>query len=219
LDLEKFTRDVSEVAFKACVNEDQIVLQRVNFVKQRLIDLYKRNLVKINHSVMEIVCAKYLIKHGYDVDVERQLSDTLVCDVYATKGDGSFIVEIETGFTPPEHALDPLGYYISRIASKISRYSQFASKFALATPPVSVLPIPEIFMKPPRNRKAAEIKRIKELCDKYYKNPPISTGEIQNARLHSVYIINIDDANVNELDPEAYQELVKELSTRSGLQI
>ncbi len=219
MDLEKFTRDVSEVAFKACVNEDQIVLQRVNFVKQRLIDLYKRNLVKINHSVMEIVCAKHLIKHGYDVDVERQLSDTLVCDVYATKGDGSFIVEIETGFTPPEHALDPLGYYISRIASKISRYSQFASKFALATPPVSVLPIPEIFMKPPRNRKVAEIKRIKELCDKYYKNPPISAGEIQNARLHSVYIISVDDANVNELDPEAYQELIEELSTRSGLQI
>ncbi len=219
MDLEKFTRDVSEVAFKACVNEDQIVLQRVNFVKQRLIDLYKRNLVKINHSVMEIVCAKHLIKHGYDVDVERQLSDTLVCDVYATKGDGSFIVEIETGFTPPEHALDPLGYYISRIASKISRYSQFASKFALATPPVSVLPIPEIFMKPPRNRKIAEIKRIKELCDKYYKNPPISAGEIQNARLHSVYIISVDDANVNELDPEAYQELIEELSTRSGLQI
>ena len=219
MDLEKFTRDVNEVAVKACVNEDQIVLQRVNFVKQRLIDLYKRNLVKINHSVMEIVCAKQLIKYGYDVDVERQLSDTLVCDVYATKGDGSFIVEIETGFTPPEHALDPLGYYISRIASKISRYSQFASKFALATPPVSVLPIPEIFMKPPRNRKVAEIKRIKELCDRYYKNPPISTSEIQNARLHSVYIINIDDANVEELDPEAYQELIRELSMRSGLQI
>ena len=214
MDLEKFTRDVNEVAFKACVNEDQIVLQRVNFVKQRLIDLYKRNLVKINHSVMEIVCAKHLIKYGYDVDVERQLADTLVCDVYAKKGDGSFIVEIETGFTPPEHALDPLAYYVSRIASKISRYSQFASKFALATPPVSILPIPEIFLNPPRNRKAAEIKRVKELCDKYYKNPPISVDEIHNARLHAIYIINIDDANVNELDPEAYQELIKDLNTK-----
>jgi len=219
LDLEKFTRDVNEVAVKACVNEDQIVLQRVNSVKQKLIDLYKRNLVKINHSVMELVCAKHLIKHGYEIDVERQLSDTLVCDIYATKGDGSFIVEIETGFTPPEHALDPLGYYISRIASKISRYSQFSSKFALATPPVSVLPIPEIFMKPPRNRKATELKKVKDLCDKYYKNPPISISEIQNARLHAVYIINIDDANVNELDPEAYQELIKDLNTRSGFQI
>lgn len=219
MDLEKFTRDVNEVAVKACVNEDQVVLQRVNFVKQRLIDLYKRNLVKINHSVMEIVCAKHLIKHGYDVDVERQLSDTLVCDVHATKGDGSFIVEIETGFTPPEHALDPHGYYISRIVSKIARYSQFANKFALATPSVTLLPIPEVFMKPPRNRRAAEIKKVKELCDRYYRNPPIDTDSIHNARLHSVYIINIDEAAVTELDPEAYKELTGELNARFGLQI
>lgn len=219
MDLEKFTRDVNDVAYKACVNEDQIVLQRVNFVKQRLIDLYKRNLVKINHSVMEIVCAKHLIKYGYEVDVERQLSDSLVCDVYATKGDGSFIVEIETGFTPPEHALDPIGYYVARIESKIARYSQFASKFALATPLVSVLPIPEIFLKPPRNRNTSEIKKVKELCDKYYKNPPINENEILNARLHCIYIMNIDDAIVNELDPESYQELIKDLSTSSGFQV
>ncbi len=219
MDLEKFTRDVNEVAFKACVNEDQIVLQRVNFVKQRLIDLYKRNLVKINHSVMEIVCAKNLVKYGYDVDVERQLSDTLVCDVYATKGDGSFIVEIETGFTPPEHALDPMTYYVARIASKIARYSQFASKFALATPLVSILPIPEIFLKPPKHRKAEEIKKIKELCDKYYKNPPLDTDAILNARLHSVYLINIDDAKITELDPDTYQALVEDLNNSSGFKV
>jgi hypothetical protein len=219
LDLEKFTRDVNEVAVKACVNEDQLVLQRINFVKQRLIDLYKRNLVKINHSVIEIVCAKHLIKHGYDVDVERQLSDTLVCDVYAMKGDGSFIVEIETGFTPPEHALDPFGYYVSRIVSKIARYSQFANKFALATPSVTLLPIPEVFMKPPRNRKAAEVKKVKELCDRYYRNPPIETSAIRDARLHSIYIINIDDANVTEIDPEAYQELTHELNSRLGINV
>lgn len=219
MDLEKFTRDVNEVAYKACANEDQLVLQRVNFVKQRLIDLYKRNLVKINHSVMEIVCAKHLIKYGYDVDVERQLSDTLVCDVYATKGDGSFVVEIETGFTPPEHALDPMTYYVARIASKIARYSPFASKFALATPLVSILPIPEMFLKPPKYRKSAEVKKIKELCDKYYKNPPLDTDAILHARLHSVYLINIDQAKIIELDPDTYQALVENLNNSSGFKI
>ena len=219
MDLEKFTRDVNEVAYKVCVNEDQLVLKRVNFVKERLIDLYKRNLVKINHSVMEIVCAKHLIKYGYEVDVERQLSDTLVCDVYATKGDGNFIVEIETGFTPPEHALDPMTYYIARIASKIARYSAFASKFALAAPLVSVLPIPEIFLKPPRYRKGGEMKKVRELCDRYYKNPPLSTDTILNARLHSVYLINIDDVKITELDPDAYQTLVEELNSSSGFQV
>ena len=48
------------------------------------------------------------------------MTDILVCDVFATKGDGEAIVEIETGFTPPEHALDPTSYYVARIASKIS---------------------------------------------------------------------------------------------------
>ncbi|MEM2759403.1 MAG: hypothetical protein QXU32_00410 [Nitrososphaerales archaeon] len=219
MDLEKFTRDVNEVVYKACVNEDLIVLQRINFVKQRLIDLYKRNLVKINHSVMEIVCAKHLIKYGYDVDVERQLSDTLVCDVYATKGDSSFIVEIETGFTPPEHALDPMTYYIARIASKIARYSQFADKFALAAPLTSILPIPETFLKPPKYRKSGEVKKIKELCDKYYKNPPLDTDTILHARLHSIYLINIDNAKITELDPDTYQALVQGLNYSSGLRI
>ena len=56
-----------------------------------------RNLVKINHSAMELVCAKHLIRYGYKVDVEKQLTDILICDVYAEKGDGAAIVEIETG--------------------------------------------------------------------------------------------------------------------------
>lgn len=219
MDLEKFTRDVNEVALKACVNQDRVFVQRLDFVKQRLIDLYKRNLVKINHSVMEIVCARHLIKNGYEVDVEKQLSDTLVCDVHATKGDGSFIVEIETGFTPPEHALDPLRYYVARIASKMARYSQHASKFALATTSTSYLPVPAIFMKPPRSRKEAEVRKIKELCDEYYRNPPINMNEIHNARLHSIYIINVDDAFVNELDPDAYQETIKEPRKLFGVEL
>ena len=54
---------------------------------------------------MELVCAKHLIEFGYTVDVEDWF-DILVCDVFASKGDGEAIVEIETGFIPPEHALD-----------------------------------------------------------------------------------------------------------------
>jgi hypothetical protein len=56
--------------------------------------LYMVNLVKINHSVMELVCAKSLIKMDYDAQVEHKLSDILVCDFYGVKGEGSFIVEI-----------------------------------------------------------------------------------------------------------------------------
>lgn len=188
--------------------EPEEVVERMNFVKNRLIELYTRNLVKINHSAMELVCAKHLIRYGYKVDVEKQLTDILICDVYAEKGEGAAIVEIETGFIPPEHALDPLSYYAARIASKIARYSKHANQFVLATPPVSVLPIPALFRRPPRDRKPSEIKKVKVLCDKYYKNPPVTEDEILNGRLHITYIINIDAGKVVEMDIDSYFEHV-----------
>ncbi len=190
------------------VGEPEDVVKRMDFVKNRLIHLYSRNLVKINHSAMELVCAKHLIRYGYHVDVEKQLTDILICDVYAEKGDGAAIVEIETGFIPPEHALDPLSYYAARIASKIARYSKYANKFVLATPPVSILPIPQLFVRPPKDRRPGEIKDVKALCDKYYKNPPVTDDEILNGRLHIIYIINIDASKVVEMDVDSYFEHV-----------
>jgi hypothetical protein len=188
--------------------EPEETVERMNFVKNRLIELYMRNLVKINHSAMELVCAKHLIRYGYKVDVEKQLTDILICDVYAEKGDGAAIVEIETGFIPPEHALDPLSYYAARIASKVARYSKYANQFVLATPPVSILPIPALFRRPPRDRRPSEIKKVKVLCDKYYKNPPVTEEEILNGRLHITYIINIDAGKVVEMDIDSYFEQV-----------
>jgi hypothetical protein len=160
---------------------------------------------------MELVCAKHLIRYGYVVDVEQQLTDILVCDVFAKKGDGEAIVEIETGFIPPEHALDPLSYYAARIASKIARYSRYGNQFVLATPPVCILPIPKIFRRPPRDRKKADLNQVKSLCDKYYRNPPVSMSEILNGRLHMIYIINIDDGKVVEMDVESYFDSIRNM--------
>jgi integrase len=204
LDLERFTADVTNLSGKMTVGESDEIIKRMDFVKFRLIELYKRNIVKINHSAMELVCARHLIRYGYAVDVERQLNDILICDLYATKGEGEAIVEIETGFIPPEHALDPLSYYSARVASKIARYSKFANQFVLATPPVSVLPIPKIFRRPPRDRSREDIKKVKELCDRYYRNPPISFSEVLNSRLHIIYIINVDQGKVTEMDVDSY---------------
>jgi hypothetical protein len=208
LDLERFVADVTSLSGRMSIGESEEILERMNFVKNRLIELYRRNLVKINHSAMELVCAKHLIRYGYTVDVEKQLTDILICDVYAEKGDGAAIVEIETGFIPPEHALDPLSYYAARIASKIARYSKYANQFVLATPPVSILPIPSLFRRPPRDRRLSEIKKVKALCDKYYKNPPVTEDEILNGRLHITYIINIDVGKVVEMDIDSYFEHV-----------
>jgi hypothetical protein len=199
---------VTSLSDRMSAGEPEEIVERMNFVKNRLIELYMRNLVKINHSSMELVCAKHLIHYGYKVDVEKQLTDILICDLYAEKGDGAAIVEIETGFIPPEHALDPLSYYAARIASKIARYSKHANQFVLATPPVSILPIPTLFRRPPRDRRPSEIKKVKVLCDKYYKNPPVTEDEILNGRLHITYIINIDAGKVVEMDIDSYFEHV-----------
>ena len=219
MDLEKFTDDVYTVAEKLSAGQAPEIKSRINFVRERLIELYKKNLVKINHSVLEIICASNLISHGYTVDIEKQLSNILVCDVFATKGDGTFIMEIETGFTPPDHALDTIDYYVARISSKIARYSKHCSKFALATPVVGILPIPKLFLKPPSDRKMEEVQRIKDLVDRFYKNPPIEIDDILNARLHSIYLINIDKGFAKQLDPYTYLDLTEKLQDASELDL
>jgi hypothetical protein len=180
--------------------------------------MYQKNLVKINHSILELICASNLISNGYAVEVEKDVSDILVCDIFAKKGGGNTIIEIETGFTPPEHAMDTGDYYAARIMSKIARYSKHCSKFSLATPVMGLLPIPQIFLLPPNARKKEDVNKIKELCDRYYKNPPINYDDILNAHLHSIYLINIDKGFAKEVDPHGYVDLTKNLLDRSEVE-
>ena len=192
MDVEKFQDDVYTITELLSKNLSPELMPKLNFVRQNLIEYYKKNLVKINHSVLELICASELISHGFSVDVEKSISDVLVCDLFGKKGDGTAIIEIETGFTPPEHALDTVDYYAARIVSKIARYSKYCGKFSLATPVVNILPISDIFLLPPNARKPEDIKKLKKLCDRFYKNPQIKLEDIQNARIHSVYLINTD---------------------------
>jgi len=211
MDLEKFRNDVYEMTEKLSKNLKENDMPKLNYVRQQLIEMYQKNLVKINHSILELICASNLISRGYAVDVEKDVSDILVCDIYAKKGGGNTIIEIETGFTPPEHAMDTVDYYAARIMSKISRYSQHCSKFSLATPVIGILPISKIFLLPPNARKKEDVNKVKNLCDRYYKNPPIKYDDILNAHLHSIYLINIDKGFAKELDPQGYVNLTENL--------
>ena len=215
MDLEKFRNDVFEMTEKLSKNLKENDVSKLNYVRQQLIGMYKKNLVKINHSILELICASTLISRGYAVEVEKDVTDILVCDIFAKKGGGNTIIEIETGFTPPEHAMDTIDYFSARIMSKIARYSQHCSKFSLATPVVGILPISKIFLLPPNARKKEDVQKIKDLCDRYYKNPPIQFDDILNAHLHSIFLINIDKGFAKELDPQGYVDLTGSLLERS----
>ena len=201
---EKFERDLTVLLCRLTCDVAPEVENKLNMLKDWLLKLQKENVVKINHTVMELVCAKYLIQKGYEIQIEYPLNQILTCDLYGIKGLGNLVVEIETGYIPPEHALAPLTYTMARLASKIIRYSSFAGKFALGVPPHYILPIPPTLTKPPKNRSNKEITQIKKLCDDYYQKPPVTLGEIRNARIQAVYIIDVDRTKVQEIDPEAY---------------
>jgi len=201
---EKFDRDLTALLSRMTFDSTPEVENKLNMLKDWLLKLQRENVVKINHTVMELVCAKYLIQKGYDVQLEYPLNDLLTCDLYSSKGLGNLIIEIETGFIPPENALAPLTYTSARLASKIIRYSSFAGKFALGVPPHYILPFPRALAKPTRNRADWEIEQTKRLVDTYYQKPPVTVEEIQNAHIHEIYIVDVDHAKVQEIDPETY---------------
>jgi|TARA_B110000014_G_scaffold55064_1_gene37158 hypothetical protein len=219
LDVEKFQDDVYSITERLSKRLSPELIPKLNFVRQNLIEYYKKNLVKINHSVLELICAAEIISHGFSVDVEKSISNILVCDLFGKKDDGTTIIEIETGFTPPEHALDTVDYYAARIVSKIARYSKHCGKFSLATPVVNILPISDIFLLSPNARKFDDVKKLKKLCDRFYKNPQIKLEDIQNAHIHSVYLINTDKGFAKEMDPKTYLQLTKQLMNQSEIDL
>jgi len=201
-----FVRDLSTLVERLKARWDEDLGRQLDGIKEKLIELHRRGIVKINHTVMEVLCAAHMARFGYEVDVERYLGEGLVCDVYGVKGGGAHIVEVETGFSPPEAALDPQRYLRARVVSKTARYSRYADKFSLATPRYNILEIPAALLKPPRLRSEHEIRQLKALCDLYYSRPPISEEELRNCRIHSVIILNIDDLEMLEVSAEEYYE-------------
>lgn len=139
---EKVIRDITEFVRKLSEGASGRMREELRKLALRTIELYAASVVKTSHALMELLCARFLLENGYHpVELEKKLADILVCDVFSVKGEGSFIIEVETGFVPPEGSLNPLKYCAARIASKIARYSHYASRFAIAIPPLSLIHI------------------------------------------------------------------------------
>ncbi len=199
-----------DVLIKSMMSDMAQNLQpKLAMLGDRLKFLRDRNLLKINHSVLELVVAKHLIINGYEVELEHELDSGLTCDVWARKGLGTCIVEVETGYVPPSHALDPMDYIKARIASKIARYSNYCQKFILGAPPHYIMPIPRMLATPARFRTEEDMLTVKRYCDMYYSNPQVSRDEILNAHIHSMMVIDVDQMRVREIDPVEYIDRVE----------
>ena len=80
---QKFEKDLTVLFNRLTKDSEKEVEEKLLVLKDWLIKLQKENVVKINHSVMELVCAKYLIQKGYEVQLEYPLNELLTCDLYA----------------------------------------------------------------------------------------------------------------------------------------
>jgi len=175
------TNDVYEVIERPSERLSSENPPSLNLVGHQLIEVYKESLVKINHSVLELICAAELTSGGHSADAEKAISDVLVCDVCARNEKDCPIIEIEAGFTPPEHALDAVDHCAGRITSKIAGYGKFCNKFSFAAPVIGILPIPKLFCKPAKSRIRDEVQALKDLCDRHCKNPQIGFDYTKSA--------------------------------------
>jgi hypothetical protein len=177
---------------------------------ERIIDLYLRQLLKSNHTMMELVLALNLIKENKEVEVEKEINN-LIADLITSYENKKEIIEIETGFVPPEYSADPITYRYAREISKIARYSRYADVFSLGCPPFHLLQIPDIFILPPEKRDESKIRAIKTILDKYYKAPPITIEELKTAKIDYIYIIYVDKVTIKRLEFKEYLNLIKNL--------
>jgi len=58
---EKFEQDLAALMSRLTIGVEKDVENKLNMLKDWLVNLQRENVVKINHSIMELVFAKYLI--------------------------------------------------------------------------------------------------------------------------------------------------------------
>lgn len=196
--------DIDSVIERLKDRLDSPASETLDHLGSRLKELALRRMVSSNHTVMELVVAAHLLSKGYSVEIEHVLAPNLVCDIYAVLNGKSLIVEVETGFVPPENSIDPVAYRFARELSKVARYSQYADYFAMAVPPFHILQLPFIVFMPPEERKRWGIDYVKRLLDLYYSKPPVELEELLSAKLHYVFVVLVDTLELIELTAREY---------------
>ncbi|MCK4568015.1 MAG: hypothetical protein KAU48_11985, partial [Candidatus Thorarchaeota archaeon] len=71
-----------------------------------------------------------------------------------------------------------------------------------------VLQIPDAMLQPVGKRDNSELANLKALCDAQYFSPPVLYDELATSEIHSIFVVNVDETKVLEVDPQKYRYTV-----------
>ena len=61
---EKFGIDIDSLLLRLVPDRSDPAFAKLDAIRMKLVEMHKQNIVKINHSAMEVICAKHLISKG-----------------------------------------------------------------------------------------------------------------------------------------------------------
>ena len=68
--VSKFIEDIDYIVKKIQDELSQEEYRKVLELRDSLLRMHMERRVKINHSVMELICAKFLVQDGFNVNLE-----------------------------------------------------------------------------------------------------------------------------------------------------
>jgi hypothetical protein len=122
------------------------------------------------HAILQFIVALDLHRRGFDVSVEEPVDGVFKADVYAESPLGRVIVEVETGYVPPDriHSLEE--FLEAKMVFKAVAYSAYTDVFMIATPNHIKMPVPRELLIPVEDRDESDIMAIRELALRYDKS-------------------------------------------------
>ncbi|AWR96446.1 hypothetical protein DFR86_02030 [Acidianus sulfidivorans JP7] len=203
--LDTFTKDLANLKRKIVSYYGKS--EQLESIYERLVNFHKLGLVNLNHSSLELITASYLINEGFKVHVEHEI-DGKIIDIYGIKG-LDIGIEVETGYVPPSFVSNQEEFLRSRIALKVSRYSNLASRFYIAVPSYYIPPIPSTLLKNNNERDEREVRDILKLIRKYHNSLDINLSSVKTAKIDGIIIINAHDLKLKIFNQEVFMKLEK----------
>ena len=201
--MDKVTRDFEIIYEKvsSCYGNSSSLEE----IYRKLLGLSKIGVLNINHSVLQLILSGYLLSKGFRVYVEVEVQGG-VMDIYAIKGK-DIGIEVETGYVPPNNAIDPEEFLMGRLSLKTVKYSNIVSEFYIAVPSFYIPPIPRELLLDPNERSEEEVRNIMRLIRKYSKTPDITINDVKTSKINGIITINTKDMKINIIDNKNFYSL------------